>query len=135
MSDLTGCPLAGCHLAGCHLDSAGCLTRLDVRKGKVLFRSTPQKHVFPLSRALIAIFRLSQLFIQHPLSFSYPNGLTFVKYIEYKMQKWKIMAKMWLKHPAGFVCLKPPSCQGFSLIFTKNKVYSENFSLLSHLNL
>ena len=28
---------------------------------------------------------------------------------------------MWLKHPAGFVCLKPPSCQGFSLIFTKKQ--------------
>ena len=28
---------------------------------------------------------------------------------------------MWLNHPAGFVCLKPPSCQGLTLIFTKKK--------------
>ena len=42
---------------------------------------------------------------------------------------------MWLNHPAGFVCLKPPSCQGLTLIFTKKSLFwlllplDKNFSL------
>ena len=41
------------------------------------------------------------------------------------------MTEMWLNHPVGFVCLKPPSCQGLTLIFTKKSLFrlDKNFSL------
>ena len=48
---------------------------------------------------------------------------------------------MWLNHPAGFVCLKPPSCQGLTLIFTKKSLFwlllllNKNFSLIFPKNL
>ena len=48
---------------------------------------------------------------------------------------------MWLNHPAGFVCLKPPSCQGLTLIFTKKSLFwlllllNKNFSLIFLKNL
>ena len=43
----------------------------------------------------------------------------------------KTMTEMWLNHPVGFVCLKPPSCQRLTLIFTKKSLLrlDKNISL------